>query len=107
MLVSDKETRAMSTIATTKPTPQERFQSLAAEWKQRVRNMSNTAPMAMLRPYQRIIGMGHVALPFILEELERDPDQWFWAQLAFARPTNCRELFCCLGRKTGTGQFQH
>ena len=35
--------------------------------------------MAMLKPYQRIIGMGLPAVPLILEELQRDPDQWFWA----------------------------
>ena len=60
-------------------TPRERFQRLAAEWKQRSRHMSNTAQMAMLRPYQKIIGMGIEAVPLILEELQREPNQWFWA----------------------------
>ena len=41
--------------------------------------MSNVAQMAMLRPYQKIIGMGKEALPLILNELQREPDQWFWA----------------------------
>ena len=41
--------------------------------------MSNTAQMAMLRSYQKIIGMGMVAVPFLLAELRREPDQWFWA----------------------------
>src|SRR5271166_1742121 len=57
----------------------ERFRRLADEWKERSRYLSNTAQMAMLRPYQRIIGMGLPAVPLILEELEREPDQWFWA----------------------------
>jgi hypothetical protein len=35
--------------------------------------------MAMLKPYQRIIGMGWLAVPLILDELRREPDQWFWA----------------------------
>jgi hypothetical protein len=35
--------------------------------------------MAMLNPYQRIIGMGPPVVPLILEELRREPDQWFWA----------------------------
>jgi hypothetical protein len=35
--------------------------------------------MAMLEPYQRIIGMGPQVVPLILEELRREPDQWFWA----------------------------
>lgn len=33
----------------------------------------------MLTPYQRIIGMGPSVVPLILEELSREPDQWFWA----------------------------
>ncbi len=56
-----------------------RFQRLAAEWKEQSRYLSNTAQMAMLKPYQRIIGMGEPAVPFILEELQREPNQWFWA----------------------------
>ncbi|HZU37135.1 MAG TPA: hypothetical protein VFA18_14535 [Gemmataceae bacterium] len=58
---------------------QERFARLAAEWKQQSRYLSNTAQMAMLPPYQRIIGMGWPVVPLILHELEREPDQWFWA----------------------------
>jgi hypothetical protein len=57
----------------------ERFRRLAAEWKEKSRYLSNTAQMAMLRPYQRIIGMGMPVVPLILEELKREPDQWFWA----------------------------
>src|SRR5262245_10467438 len=57
----------------------DRFQRLAAEWKQQSRYMSNSAQMAMLRSYQRIIGMGMDAVPLILNELEREPDHWFWA----------------------------
>jgi hypothetical protein len=57
----------------------DRFRRLADEWKEQSRFLSNTAQMAMLRPYQRIIGLGLPAVPLILEELEREPDQWFWA----------------------------
>ena len=57
----------------------ERFQRLATEWKERSRYLSNTAQMAMLKPYQRIIGMGMPAVPLILEEMRREPGQWFWA----------------------------
>ncbi len=35
--------------------------------------------MAMLPPYQKIIGMGPEAVPLILEELRRHPGYWFWA----------------------------
>ena len=56
-----------------------RFQRLAADWKQQSRYMSNTAQMAMLKPYQRIIGIGPIAIPLILQELDREPGHWFWA----------------------------
>lgn len=57
----------------------DRFQRLAAEWKERSRYLSNTPQMAMLEPYQRIIGMGPPVVSLILEELRREPDHWFWA----------------------------
>jgi hypothetical protein len=57
----------------------ERFQRLAAEWKEQSRYLSNTAQMAMLEPCQRIIGMSESAVPLILEELRREPDNWFRA----------------------------
>jgi hypothetical protein len=68
----------------------ERFQRLAAEWKEKSRFLSNTAQMALLRPYQSIIGMGMPAVPLILEELQRDPDQWFWALEAITEENPAR-----------------
>jgi hypothetical protein len=58
---------------------EERFRRLATEWKEQSRYLSNTAQMAMLKPYQRIIGLGLPVVPLILEELHREPNQWFWA----------------------------
>jgi hypothetical protein len=72
----------MTTPATSLHIPEDtraRFQRLAQEWKEKSRYLSNTAQMAMLRPYQSIIGMGELAVPLLLEELQRAPDQWFWA----------------------------
>jgi hypothetical protein len=63
----------------------ERFRQLAAQWKEQSRHMSNAAQMAMLKPYQQIIGMGEAVVPLILEELQREPDQWFWALEAIAQ----------------------
>jgi hypothetical protein len=31
------------------------------------------------RQYQEIIGMGERAVPLLLAELKREPDDWFWA----------------------------
>jgi hypothetical protein len=66
-------------------TPDEdKFRSLAYQvqswrWKAgRPRYGELTASCSCL-PYQRIIGMGERAIPYILEELERAPDYWFWA----------------------------
>ena len=73
----------MSTPAIARPSDQvdipQRFRYLASKWKEQSRYLSNTAQMAMLKPYQQIIGMGWPAVPLILEELQREPDQWFWA----------------------------
>ena len=69
----------MATLIETSADTGNRFQRLAAEWKRKSRYLSNTAQMAILPCYQRIIGMGMDAVPLILKELEREPDQWFWA----------------------------
>jgi hypothetical protein len=72
----------MSATLTTGPATADlpsQFARLAAEWKAQSRYLSNTAQMAMLRPYQRIIGLGPAVVPLILAELDREPDQWFWA----------------------------
>ena len=64
------------------PSPKElrdRFQRLTKEWKEQSRYLSNSAQIAMLDSYQRIIGMGWQALPLILEEMKKEPGQWFWA----------------------------
>ncbi len=58
---------------------QERFEHLRDEWKSRSRYLSNSAQIAMLWPYQQIIGMGLPAVPLILAELCRETDHWFWA----------------------------
>jgi hypothetical protein len=61
------------------PTTRERFHRLATAWKAKARYLSNTVQIALLPPYQRIIGRGLPAVPLILEELQREPNQWFWA----------------------------
>ena len=58
---------------------EERFHRLAEEWKEQARYLSNSMRMAMLQPYQRIIGMGMPVVPLILEDLRREPHHWFWA----------------------------
>lgn len=57
----------------------ERFAELTRDWKEKKRFLSSVSQIAMLPSYQRIIGMGPLALPFIFLELEQEPDHWFWA----------------------------
>ena len=57
----------------------EKFYSLAEAWRQEVRFTSSLTQMVLHPTYQRIIGMGVAAVPFLLRELERKPDHWFWA----------------------------
>src|SRR5688500_1203231 len=60
-------------------TTEDRFRRLAAEWKEQARYLSDSRRMAMLRPYQAIIGMGLPVVPLILEDLKRGPEHWFYA----------------------------
>ena len=58
---------------------EEVFLSLARRWKQERGPSSSTTELAMCPSYQRIIGLGPAVLPFLLRELAREPDHWFWA----------------------------
>jgi len=64
------------------------FQDLVSQWRKERNPLSSLAWNNVRNPsYQRIIGMGKLALPFILRELRRElrqgePDDWFpalWA----------------------------
>jgi hypothetical protein len=56
-----------------------RFRDLVRLWKDATLYLSSITEMATHPTYQQIIGMGREVLPFLLEELRREPDQWFWA----------------------------
>lgn len=66
------------TIAST-DSLQQKFSRLAAQWKDETAHVSLAAQRAIHPAYQRIIGIGPDAIPLILEELQRSPDDWFWA----------------------------
>jgi hypothetical protein len=59
--------------------PERRFRELAEEWKAATAFLSSITEMEAHPAYQKIIGMGKEALPFLFEELRREPDFWFWA----------------------------
>ncbi|MDE2822452.1 MAG: hypothetical protein OXK79_02985 [Chloroflexota bacterium] len=60
------------------------FQRLAAEWKQDTAHLSSPEMIAAHRAYQEIIGMDKDAIPFILQDLQKSPTQWFWALRSIA-----------------------
>jgi hypothetical protein len=57
----------------------ERFHRLAAQWKAQRGPTSSITELVMHPAYQQIIGLGPAAVPWLLAELEHDPDHWFWA----------------------------
>jgi len=78
-LVGEETVNIAAQSSIGEPALRERFLRLAAAWKLRSRYLSNPAQMAMIPEYQQIIGMGPAAVPYILDELRREPGQWFWA----------------------------
>ena len=63
----------------TRETPTQKFQALATTWRSETQHLSSATEMAMHPAYQQIIGMGPVAIPLLLRELQKKPDHWFWA----------------------------
>jgi len=64
----------------------ERFDALATEWKDEVEFLSSPSEMAALDSYQQIIRLGNSVVPFVLNELKREPNLWFSALRAL---THC------------------
>jgi hypothetical protein len=56
-----------------------RFFILAENWRTETMFTSSLTERVLNPSYQQIIGIGPVAIPLILQELQREPDQWFWA----------------------------
>jgi hypothetical protein len=70
----------MNTLAPLSPTDlRKRFQTLAADWKAARGHSSSINAWARLPAYREIIELGAAVIPLLLEELEREPDHWFWA----------------------------
>jgi hypothetical protein len=58
---------------------EERFRLLADEWRRGVGPLSSASKIVQHPAYQAIIALGPDVVPFILRELEREPDHWFAA----------------------------
>jgi hypothetical protein len=64
------------------------FHRLKDLWRRERGATSSITAMATCPSYQGIIGMGEIAVPLILRELESEgdqPDMWFWALKAITR----------------------
>jgi hypothetical protein len=55
------------------------FNELASQWYRETRKVSSAEQMVLNPSYQKIIGMGKDALPFIFKELQKTRGHWIWA----------------------------
>lgn len=60
----------------------ETFAELEATWKAETMFVSSATEMCSHPAYQRIVGMGPVAVPLILASLRSSPEHWFVALAA-------------------------
>lgn len=59
--------------------PEANFRKWMQEWKNDRHATSCSIEIVMHPSYQRIISLGRTAIPWILSELQKDVDHWFWA----------------------------
>ena len=58
---------------------QEKFHELADQWTQDVEGMSSTVEISKHPIYQEIINMGKSVIPFLLQDLAKNPLYWLTA----------------------------
>ncbi len=61
------------------------FRELAETWRRETGMLSSVTENCLHPAYQQIIGLGPPVVPLLLQELEREPDHWFWALSAITR----------------------
>lgn len=66
-------------MGATRQEEEARFLDLVATWKRARGPHSSSARLAEHPAYQQIISMGPEVVPWVLRELEREPDHWFRA----------------------------
>jgi hypothetical protein len=60
-------------------TTAERFRRLAATWRAETAYLSSSTALIEHPAYQEIIRLGPEVVPLLLQDLEKEPDHWFWA----------------------------
>lgn len=58
---------------------QDEFHLLAKKWRKDTQYFSSAAKMAQHPAYRRIMDMGKAVLPYLLNELNQNPDHWLVA----------------------------
>lgn len=58
---------------------EQRFQSLVKRWRDETSHISSYTDRVLHPAYQELIGMGHVAVPLMLQEMKERGGHWFWA----------------------------
>jgi hypothetical protein len=66
------------------------FLQLASTWKYETRFASSVTDIVLNSNYLQIIGIGPSAIPFILKNLENEPNHWFHALRAISRENPIR-----------------
>jgi hypothetical protein len=69
----------IKTVPSPKPRLAELFRRHADQWWKETRVLSSIQAKIFNPNYQRIIGMGEAALPFIFADLNERGGQWYWA----------------------------
>jgi hypothetical protein len=59
--------------------PEVTFRKLADEWKSETGHLSFISQRVRHPAYRKILSLGESAVPFILKELEAEPNHWFHA----------------------------
>ena len=76
----ERELGVASELALAEDEDKERkFRRLADQWVCETEHVSSIKKASMHPAYQRIIGMGPAVVPYLLREIEQNPDHWFWA----------------------------
>ncbi|MFZ0496199.1 MAG: hypothetical protein WBE80_02365 [Methylocella sp.] len=60
----------------------EKFEKLTGQWRHNTAFSSSVTEIVLDPSYQQIIGMGVAVVPLILQELQNEPDHWYWALAA-------------------------
>jgi hypothetical protein len=78
------EINVLELPAIDEPTLEEKFATLAAQWKADIGPESTTIGIATHPAYLAIIKLGEDVIPLILQDLQKQPNHWFIALKSLA-----------------------